>query len=229
MLPAVFTGTGAASLAAGRLDGGDSLAVFRVLLESAARPGRPVKLPATLVSRLPAPLLAVLALVDLDHHFVVLGDDDHDDELGDTVEREIGRWAPLIAAATDARPTCELGDADVVIARRAPLSDEIAAMRTGTASTPESGARLFVSCRTVAATESFGEGPAAEATRFSVTGPGAPEPRFVDVVGIDDDVVGAVAAANRSFPAGIDVWFVDDDGTVIAAPRSSTVVIGEVR
>ena len=208
----------ASSLASARLAGDDSLAVFRVLLESASRPGTPVALAGHLSSTLSAPLLAVLALMDLDHRFVVLGDD----------ESGIDRWTPLIAAATDAQRAPAIGDADVVIARRSPTPEEIAAMRTGTAETPESGARLFVACRSVTGADSDSTTVRSGSTRFSVTGPGAPEPRGVDVVGIDDELPTAVAAASRSFPAGIDVWFVDDTGTVIAVPRSSLIDDGEV-
>jgi phosphonate C-P lyase system protein PhnH len=210
----------AATLAAARLDGDDSLAVFRVLLDTAARPGLPATLRADLVAVLPAPLLAVLALIDLDHRFAVLGNDD---------DAAHGRWTPLISAATDAQPTAELVDADVVIARRSPTPEEIGALRTGTAETPELGARLFVACATVAAgsvSDVVRNGNAeAGSSRFAVAGPGASTPRWVEVAGVSNEVVVAIAQANRSFPAGIDVWFLDDVGNVVGVPRSSQILL----
>lgn len=220
MAPAAPSETSAANLAAARLDGDDSLAVFRVLLDTAARPGRPIALRADLVSKLPVPLLAVLALIDLDHRFAVLGDD-HDGALG--------CWTPLISAATDAQPAALLGDADVVIARRSPTPEEIGALRSGTAEAPELGARLFIACRMVVAGtvgESVENGVTeAGSSRFALTGPGASTPRWVEVAGVGNEVVAAVATANRSFPAGIDVWFLDGTGNVIGVPRSSQILL----
>ncbi len=214
------SGTAAADLAAARLDGDDSLAVFRVLLDAAARPGKPVALREDLAKKLPGPMLAVLALIDLDHRFIVLGDDDGD---------ALGRWTPLISAATDARPAGSLRDADVVIARRAPTPQEVGALRTGDAEAPESSARLFVACRSVSTMRGVvagnHEATDVATTRFAVVGPGAPTPRWLEVVGVAPEVIAAVAAANRSFPIGIDVWFLDQSGTVVGVPRSSQVTL----
>ncbi|WP_395156442.1 phosphonate C-P lyase system protein PhnH [Ilumatobacter sp.] len=220
MRPIAPPETAALNLAAARLDGVDSLAVFRALLDSAARPGRAVGIPADLVSRLPAPLLAALALTDLDHKFAVLGD---------TEDAALGCWAPLIAAATDAQPTTALGDADVVLARRPPTKEEVGLLRIGTAEAPELGARLFVACRAVVAgpvvaDEEHDVAPAGS-HRFTVTGPGASMPRRVEVAGVGSEVPAAVADANRSFPAGIDVWFIDDAGNAVGVPRSSQIVL----
>ncbi|WP_395156005.1 phosphonate C-P lyase system protein PhnH [Ilumatobacter sp.] len=210
LIPAAIPGS---TLAAARLAGNESLAVFRALLAAAARPGKPVALDADLIETLPAALLAPLALVDLDHVIAVLGDD----------VAEAG-WASLIAAATDARLTDVLGEADVVIARRSPTAEEIGALRTGSALLPEAGARLFIACHAVTTLGPTTEQSKSGSIRFRVSGPGASTPRVVEIAGVCSDLPAAIAAANSAFPAGIDVWFIDDAGTVVAIPRSSLII-----
>ena len=223
------------TLAAARLAGNDSLAVFRALLAAAARPGKPVALHADLVATLPAALLAPLALVDLDHVIAVLGDDISDtndisdtDEISDTdLPEDVADfgWASVITAATDARSTDVLGDADVVIARRSPTAEEIGALRTGSALLPETGARLLIACRAVTTPQLTTEQYDSGSIRFRVSGPGASTPRAVEITGVGSDVPAAIAAANSAFPAGIDVWFIDDNGIVVGVPRSSSIIL----
>ncbi len=202
----------AALLAAARLDGDRSLAVFRTLLEAVARPGCPVGPVTPGPEGLAPALLAALALVDLDHVVAVLGD----------VRDDRTRWSSLIAAATDAQPTDSLEHADVVIARTSPTAVEIASIRTGDAASPELGARLFIACDSV-------RPGAAHPVRFRLSGPGAPVPREVEVSGVGSDVPQAIAEANQGFPAGIDVWFLDREGYTLGVPRSSRIVPAELQ
>jgi alpha-D-ribose 1-methylphosphonate 5-triphosphate synthase subunit PhnH len=211
----------ATTLANARLAGDESLAVFRVLLAAVARPGKPVALPHDLVASLPRALLAPLGLVDLDHVFAVLGDDLADNDCDGFAD--VG-WVSLIAAATAARPTDVLGDADVVIARRSPTAEEIGALRRGSALLPEAGARLFIACRAVTTPGPDTPQSESESIQFRVSGPGASRPRVVEITGISSDVPAAIADANSAFPTGIDVWFIDDAGTVVGVPRSSSIV-----
>lgn len=211
----------ATTLANARLAGDESLAVFRVLLAAVARPGKPVALRPDLVATLPRALLAPLGLVDLDHVVAVLGDDLADNDCDGVAD--VG-WASLIAAATAARPTDVLGDADVVIARRSPTAEEIGALRRGSALLPEAGARLFIACRAVTTPGPDTQESESESIQFRVSGPGASRPRVVEITGISSDVPAAIADANSAFPTGIDVWFIDDAGTVVGVPRSSSIV-----
>ena len=216
----------ATTLANARLAGDESLAVFRVLLAAVARPGKPVALRPDLVATLPRALLAPLGLVDLDHVVAVLGDDLADNDLADNDcdgVADVG-WMSLIAAATAARPTDVLGDADVVIARRSPTAEEIGALRRGSALLPEAGARLFIACRAATTPGPDTQESESESIQFRVSGPGASRPRVVEITGISSDVPAAIADANSAFPAGIDVWFIDDAGTVVGVPRSSSIV-----
>ena len=215
----------ATTLANARLAGDESLAVFKVLLAAVARPGKPVALPCDLVATLPRALLAPLGLVDLDHVFAVLGDDLADNDLADNDcdgVADVG-WVSLIAAATAARPTDVLDDADVVIARRSPTAEEIGALRRGSALLPEAGARLFIACRAVTTPGPDTQQSESESIQFRVSGPGASIPRVVEITGISSDVPAAIADANSAFPTGIDVWFIDDAGTVVGVPRSSSI------
>lgn len=210
----------ATTLANARLAGDESLAVFKVLLAAVARPGKPVALRSDLVAALPRALLAPLGLVDLDHVFAVLGDDCADNDCADNAD--VG-WVSLIAAAAAARPTNVLGDADVVIARRSPTAEEIGALRRGSALFPEAGARLFIACRAVTTPGPDTQQSESESIQFRVSGPGASRPRVVEITGISSDVPAAIADANSAFPTGIDVWFIDDAGTVVGVPRSSSI------
>lgn len=210
----------ATTLANARLAGDESLAVFKVLLAAVARPGKPVALRSDLVAALPRALLAPLGLVDLDHVFAVLGDDCADNDCDGVAD--VG-WVSLIAAATAARPTNVLGDADVVIARRSPTAEEIGALRRGSALFPEAGARLFIACRAVTTPGPDTQQSESESIQFRVSGPGASRPRVVEITGISSDVPAAIADANSAFPTGIDVWFIDDAGTVVGVPRSSSI------
>tara|TARA_R110002110_G_scaffold311293_3_gene524829 strand:- start:2163 stop:2891 length:729 start_codon:yes stop_codon:yes gene_type:complete len=210
----------ATTLANARLAGDESLAVFKVLLAAVARPGKPVALPCDLVATLPRALLAPLGLVDLDHVFAVLGDDLAENDCDGVAD--VG-WVSLIAAATAARPTDVLDDADVVIARRSPTAEEIGALRRGSALLPEAGARLFIACRAVTTPGPDTQQSESESIQFRVSGPGASIPRVVEITGISSDVPAAIADANSAFPTGIDVWFIDDAGTVVGVPRSSSI------
>ncbi|MEM9040947.1 MAG: phosphonate C-P lyase system protein PhnH [Actinomycetota bacterium] len=205
-------------LAAARLDPASSLSVFRALLAAASRPGVVTRIDASRVAeashRPPAVLLPALALLDLDHVVAVL----------DETDRDESSPSALLSAATGARPTDDLSDADIVIAMRAATADELLAMRRGSAHEPELGARLVMACRAIATSTEAGDrlGPTWSTVRLR--GPGVPEPgRDIAIDGVLDEVFSALAETNRDFPAGIDTWLVADDGAVVAIPRSSTI------
>ena len=224
---AISTVVDAGFLAAARLDPASSLAVFRALLAAASRPGVVTPIDASRIGeasqRPPAVLLPALALLDLDHVVAVL------DEPGrDETDRDETAPSPsaLLSAATGARPTDDLSDADIVIAVRATTADELLTMRRGSAHEPELGARLVMACRTIMAVTDAADRPDPAWSTVRLRGPGVPEPgREVAIDGVSDDVFRALIETNRDFPAGIDTWFVADDGSVVAVPRSSTIEI----
>ncbi|CAN5869178.1 hypothetical protein BH24ACT3_BH24ACT3_08360 [soil metagenome] len=208
-------------VARAHLSGADSQRVFRVLLDTLARPGRPRPFPRAVSDHLPAVLLPVLALADVEVTAAVL---DHDG----------GRWAETVRGATGARLGA-VPRAALVTAVRPVAPHEVMALELGRADAPERGARLVLACRTIQAAAGA-DPPSLRADRSSgrpagphvtvvVRGPGVPTERRVLVTGLDPEVFEALAEVNRGFPAGVDTWLVADDGTVTGLPRSSSVSV----
>jgi alpha-D-ribose 1-methylphosphonate 5-triphosphate synthase subunit PhnH len=176
-----------------------SQAVFRVLLDTLARPGTVRALPSSWVSLgLPPALCLPMALADLGVNVAVVGDD--------------GSWARHLAAATGATVT-EPADAWTVSCLTPLTADVVETLPIGTAEIPEAGARL---CVTV---DSLGTGP----VELTLSGPGVPGRHLLAVDGIDPEALDALAVANGFFPAGIDTWLVTPDGEIAALSRSTRV------
>jgi alpha-D-ribose 1-methylphosphonate 5-triphosphate synthase subunit PhnH len=173
------------------LDGDTSQRTFRAVLDALARPGRPTRLPAADV---PAALLPVLALADLDTPVCVLGDD---------------AWEGAITTATSA-PAVPLGAARLVAALRPLAAGELATVRTGTAAAPEEAALVAL------AVPALDGGPA-----LTLTGPGVAGTRAVAPRGLPPDLVATRAAT--AFPAGADLLLVTPDGAVLGLPRSTRI------
>ena len=191
-----------------RLGGEQSLAVFRVVLDVVARPGRILALPNGVAKGAPPAVVPVLALADLDVAVATLESD------GDTA------WATRLRSVTGCR-LASPDDADMVVALRPPTADDVRSLRTGSAHAPEHGPRLFVACASLAA------GRSDVGTTIRLHGPGASNGRTLTVGGVGREVFDALATANRSFPAGIDSWFVAPDGRIAGIPRSSRIEILE--
>lgn len=188
-----------------RLEGHGSQQAFDCILRALAEPGTVRRLPAAArIDHLHPVTTLVLALADVEVDISVDGDDNsplaHDlaDRTGATV-------API-------------ADALLVVATRAD-PDLLARCARGSALEPERGARAAIACRGIGA-------GVRGATTLRIAGPGVPGTRTV-TIGVARSVIEAVIDANRSFPAGIDVWFISVDGDVVALSRSTTVTIEE--
>lgn len=195
-----------ALVAAARLDAATSLQVFRATLDALARPGRPTRLPIVRPDLVPAVLLPVLALADLEVTVAVL------DDRRPSVDASTD-WMAIVAAATGTRTAPSLGEADLVLALRPPDPSEIAALRTGDALAPERGARLVVACSRI------GHG----STGVEVSGPGAASGRVLHLDGPGPELFDALELVNRDVPAGVDTWFVAPDGAIAAIARSTRI------
>lgn len=195
-----------ALVAAARLDAATSLQVFRAALDALARPGRPTRLPIVRPDLLPAALLPVLALADLEITVAVL--DDRRPSADASTD-----WLTVVTAATGARRASSLGEADLVLALRPPASSEITALRTGDALAPERGARLVVAC------SRLGHGN----TGVGLSGPGAASGRTLHIDGPGPELFDALELVNRDFPAGVDSWFVAPDGAIAAISRGTHI------
>jgi alpha-D-ribose 1-methylphosphonate 5-triphosphate synthase subunit PhnH len=184
--------------AAERLRPAASQAVFRVLLEALARPGRVLQLPAPD----PGPGIVPLALAVIGSPVAVLGDPGWQ-------QRICQATGAAAAAAEDASLVAIYGTADPA---------DIPRLRRGSALAPEDGAKVGLACRRLA------EGGPAEVT-LELSGPGVPGMIRLGVDGVGPAVFEALAEANALFPAGIDVWLVDERGQVAGLPRSARQVV----
>lgn len=165
---------------------------FRAVLDALARPGTRRALPP--VGDVPAALLPVLALADLDTPVSVLGHEG---------------WGDALTTATSA-PVGPLGAARLVAALRPLAAGEFAALRTGSAAAPEDAALVAL------AVPGLDGG-----RRLRLSGPGIPGSRTVAPRGLPPDLITARAAT--AFPAGPDLLLVAPDGAVIGLPRSTHV------
>jgi alpha-D-ribose 1-methylphosphonate 5-triphosphate synthase subunit PhnH len=166
---------------------------FRAVLDAFARPGTTSQLPA--VPQVPAALLPVLALADLDTPACVLA--------------ETGGWDDALATATNA-PITALSAARLVAALRPLRAGELAGVRIGDAAAPEDGALVAL------AVPALDGGPA-----LRLTGPGIAGSRVVAPRGGPADL--ASARASAAYPGGFDVLLIDPDGRVLGIPRSTRI------
>jgi len=173
-----------------------SQAVFRVLLESLARPGRVFQLPAA--GDEVGPGIVPLALAVIGSKVAVAG---------------APEWQARICRATGALPT-GIKAASLVAIYGTAEAETITRLRRGSAAAPEDGAKVGLACGALS------QGGPGETT-IELKGPGVPGRTLLGVNGLSREVFGALRAANARFPAGVDVWLVDERGRVAGLPRSA--------
>jgi alpha-D-ribose 1-methylphosphonate 5-triphosphate synthase subunit PhnH len=176
-----------------RLSPRASQAVFRVLLDTLARPGRVLALPEPG----PGPGIVPLALAVVGSPVAVIGDP---------------AWQARICQATGASDSAD-ADAALVAVYGTPDPVTVSRLRRGSALAPEDGAKAGLACR------GLREGGPGEVT-LELSGPGVPGSVRLGVDGVSPAVFDALREANALFPAGIDVWLVDGHGQVAGLPRS---------
>jgi alpha-D-ribose 1-methylphosphonate 5-triphosphate synthase subunit PhnH len=183
-----------------------SQAVFRVLLESLARPGRVMALPAPVpgggpgaeAGREVGPGVVPLALAVIGSKVAVMG---------------APSWQARICRATGAS-SADLAEASLVAIYGTADPRAVSRLRRGSAVAPEDGAKVGLACGALT------EGGPGE-TVLELSGPGVPGRTRLGVDGVDREVFDALRAANAMFPAGVDVWLVDERGQVAGLPRST--------
>jgi len=183
-------------MSADRLSPLTSQAVFRVLLESLARPGRVLQLPP--VNDAPGPGIVPLALAVIGSKVAVAG---------------APSWQARICRATGACPA-GLEEASLVAIYGTAVAGTVPRLRRGSAAVPEDGAKAGLACKALT------EGGPGETT-VELSGPGVPGRTLLGVDGVGREVFEALREANARFPAGVDVWLVDEHGRVAGLPRSA--------
>jgi alpha-D-ribose 1-methylphosphonate 5-triphosphate synthase subunit PhnH len=189
-----------------RLSPLSSQAVFRVLLQSLARPGGVLQLPAGggPAAEHPGPGIVPLALAVVGSKVAV-------------VEAPPRRWQSRICRATGASAS-GIGDASLVAIYGSADPTTISRLRRGSAAAPEDGAKVGLACTALT------EGGPGEVT-LELSGPGVPGRARLGVDGVAHAVFEALREANSAFPAGVDVWLVDERGQVAGLPRSAHQVV----
>jgi alpha-D-ribose 1-methylphosphonate 5-triphosphate synthase subunit PhnH len=173
----------------------DAQRIFRAVLDALARPGTTTRLPTP--AGVPAALVALLALADLDTPVCVL----------DATSAGSEQWLRAVMTATSA-PGAALGEARLVAALRPVTVDELRAVRVGTPADPEEAALVAL------AVPALTGGPAVR-----LEGPGVVSGAVITPAGLPVgwlDVRAAVA-----YPAGADLLLVDSDGACVGLPRST--------
>jgi len=176
---------------------------FRAVLGAFAQPGSVQQLPTAPLAQVPAALLPVLALADLDIPSCVLA------------EPDAPRWADALATATNA-PEAALGTARLVAALRPLRPEELSDVPRGSAAAPEEGALV------VMAVPELDGGPP-----LRLCGPGIADERIVAPRGLPTGLLAARAQAVAAFPAGLDLVLVTADGRLLGLPRSTRIRAGD--
>jgi phosphonate C-P lyase system protein PhnH len=175
--------------------------IFRVLLASAARPGRPQ--PLGLDEPRGRTLLPLLALAHPGTTFAAVGFED--DAVADVV------------TATGATPT-PLPNADLVATADEMSAPDLRTLRMGTPEEPHTAARLFHPAT------AFGE---SGEVRIALEGPGVAGSLEVGISGVPIELLETLRGMGNG-ETGIDTWFVSADA-VVAIPRSSKISVLEGR
>jgi alpha-D-ribose 1-methylphosphonate 5-triphosphate synthase subunit PhnH len=214
------SGPTSSGTASDRLSPLTSQAVFRVLLESLARPGRVLALPADGAEA--GPGIVPLALAVIGSKVSVAGEP---------------WWQERICRATGAQPA-GIEVADMVAIYGKAEAETVSLLRRGSAAAPEDGAKVGLACGTLSeGTLSEGvlsQGALSQSalspsgpgqTIIELSGPGVPGRVRLGVDGVGREVFGALREANAMFPAGVDVWLVDANGRVAGLPRSARLAV----
>lgn len=190
-----------------RLRPDESQRTFRVLVDALSHPGRPFRLPETVVGRAPTALVPLLAVADIEVTVAVVPD--------------VDGWADVLTVTTGA-PVSETIEAEWVAFLRPPTPQQLHALDPGSAYAPERGTRIIVTVESLDVVDQARDvEPACVAVRLG--GPGVPGTRILAVGGVDADVFASLGAINADFPAGIDTWLATVDGTIVGLPRSTVI------
>ncbi len=178
--------------------------IYRLMLDAMARPGQILALPRLDIYP-PSGLSGFVCGLA----FTLL-----DGETAFAVLPENGLWQNYLAVNTGARPVSPAAAEFVLLAGGA-YAPPLAGINRGNLLAPEQGATLFVMVDAIAAD---GVG-----VRLTLTGPGVEGRRDVAVDGLNLANLDNILTLNQEYPLGVDTFFTDRQGRLLALPRSSAV------
>ncbi len=200
--------------------------VFRILLETIARPGTVRQIPEDAFSKpygdLWGCILILRGLLDHEVTFSVVSAAGYD-----------GYLAANISLLTGARIR-PLEQADFVLIRGGDSRGAVRRAKRGTIEYPELGATLVYQVREIL---EEGDGPCAKPMgepdevawddflRVTLRGPGVKGEKCLTVRGWPEEEVQALSEARRGFPLGVDVVLCDVAGKVACIPRSVSLLL----
>ncbi len=179
----------------------DSQRVFRALLRSTSRPGEIVALPETGDGAVESVLLTLL---DVEGTFCVLGPD----RMRELEERLLG--------ATGARPA-PVEEADFALIPGGDSDGAMLDLRRGTLEAPETGATAIYGVKRLAE-----GGP----KTLTLSGPGVSGSRTLGVEGLSAEELEAIRESRAYYPLGVDVYLVNEAGSLVGLPRSTRIERG---
>jgi len=182
----------------------ETQARFRSLLEAFSWPGRPVRLKAGPLPCTAARYLMAVAETLLDHEvtFAIIGDG--------LVEGDARSLSDQVRLRTGARPA-RPDEAEFVFVRGT-AGRVIHELPVGDPEFPDRGATL------IWRVDGFAGGLSA-----TLRGPGIDGARLLRLAGVAAADLLALGQINQAYPLGLDTLFVDDQGTIVGLPRSTSI------
>lgn len=175
----------------------DTRATFRALCEAMSRPGTIQQTPSA-----PADHAVVATLVD---HEVSLS----------TVDTDLRETLSSQGRLEDAEPE----GADIVHTHGVPTWD-VTDLTRGSLVEPSEGATVIYRVDGLSSADAEDD---SELTTITLSGPGIPDTRSV-AVGLPDDELDAITAAQSAYPRGVDAIFTAED-RLLAVPRSVSIEV----
>ncbi len=182
----------------------DTQRIYRLVLDSMARPGKLNSLPVLSInppSRLNQFAAEVLlTLLDSETGLCLLPDDQ--------------AMIDYLIVNTGA-VSCPLPAADFIVVMGTAARPELSDVCRGTLLSPEQGATLIIMVDSLAA--------AGKRIKVTLQGPGIKGESALHISGLHSDILETITGLNQEYPLGVDVVYVDHAGTIACVPRSSSL------
>ncbi len=142
-------------------------------------------------------------LLDQDVTFCVIGDHGTN-ELEDILHERTNSTAT------------ELSLADFIIVMPGPSKGKLLAAKTGVPEYPDRSATVLFSVESLV-------GGSAGDFHVRLTGPGVPGEKYIQIQGLDHEVLCQLRELNSSYPLGVDSIFIDQNDRIMCIPRSAKI------